>query len=553
MRERKSKRIQHRRLQCNRLNCTVSFLFIFFTAPIQFVFAQTATNLPTIKETPTERIHSLEIAQINGLSDKYKSEYIELLAFEETKEIAHFRLAQIYSNSENWSKAEIHAMAALSLNPENSNYCFLAIKILEKQFRYQDAWKIHQYLIKSNPRYISRYYEAISNCLKREDYQSALQLIQLYRFHFGYNEYAHRTQLQCYFYLNPKFPEKHYSDSILIENENYLLLRPKDFTSWVAFQINQITKGNTLAIANVQAEQFYNKMLEFQKWDSKILSELEELRTEFPFLQKNINTNRVFSILQNIISLNEPQPKNTLISNFQRSLVDTSITLLQLDSMNAMIQSSDHVSCQVELSILIGNQYFIRGEFRKALLCYRKWTQKEYPVLYFENVDKPNGEASRSEIENHSQTLLPNNAIKKTKLYSEENSALSIYNRFVICLYKNGLTDELNQSINWYEENYPFILNEATTLITALNLQSNKKWSESVSVWNKMQVKSSSFQDGYFGLIDSELHAYNQIQKFKEISFSKQIEEWIIEGKLHPSLARVLIIEHNQAMSSQKK
>ncbi len=549
MHERKSKRIQHRRLQRNRLIrlfCISSFLSCSLFLCAQ---AQNTANFPTIKESPTERIHSLEVSQVNGLSEKTIPEYIELLAFSETQELANFRLANLYANLDNWPKAEIYAKAACELNPNNSDYDFLYLRILEKQFQYDRAWKIHQKLIAKQPRYISRYYDAISNCIKREHYLDALQLITQYQFHFGLNEYAHRIRTQCYLFLDPHYPQQHYLDSLLIQNEQYLLTKPKEFTPWVAFQINQLQKKAGESESKSLIVAFYNKMYVLQQYDSGILQELDKLTYEFPVLRStNVKMNIVESLFQ-LSQLNKELQTPTIFKDFEDQIADTSHSLTDLDSLYTVLFKKLDFGYKSEAMVLLGNQYFIRGQFDKALKCFNYWRENEPKQSPFFS------EQTSPETLN-TNAIIPGNKESKeslSRIDKIKNDLLSIQNRYVISLYKMGKISELRASIEWYEENFPFVIDDATILIKILDNQLNKNWVDPVTLWGQIKMGSPILDETYFAQIDLELHTPNQIETFKKTPLQNSVIQWQNQGKIHPTLARDLIIQIYQSRQINNK
>lgn len=552
MHERKSKRIQHRRLQCNRLTrlfCISSFQFCSLFLCAQ---AQNTSNLPTIKESPTERIHSLEVSQVNGLSEKSIPEYIELLAFPETQELANFRLATLYAEIGNWPKAEIFAKAASDLNPNNTDFDFLLIRILEKQFQYDEAWKIHKKLIAQQPRFISRYYDAISNCIKRENYSDALQLIKEYQFHFGMNEYAHRIQTQCYLFLDTKYPQKHFLDSLLIRNEEYLFTNPKEFTPWVAFHLNQIQKKMGVAASKEAEISFYKKMLHLHQHDSSILEELDKLSYDFPALRNNQTKSNIIVSFEKLSRLNKEFSNQSVIEDFQNQLNDTNISLTELDSLYVILFKSTNFGYKSELMILVGNQYFIRSKFEKAYTCFRYWTQNEPSQSpFFSEFSSPETPKPNSINLNKSiQKEISNSVNSSNKL---RNDHLSIRNRYLVCVYKLGKSSELKTALDWYDMNFPFIIEDAMQLIQILELQLNKNWVEAVNLWNRINSISPILNEVYFAQIDMELNFPNQIATFKSNSFQNQVIQWQNLGKIHPTVARDLIKQLNESSSTKKK
>lgn len=552
MHEWKSKRIQHRRLQCNRLIqlfCISSFLFCSLFLCAQ---AQNTANLPTIKESPIERIHALEISQVNGLSEKSIPEYIELLAFPETQELASYRLATLYANIGNWQKAEIHAKSAIDLNPNNSDFDYLLIRILEKQFQYDGAWKIHKKLIAQQPRFISRYYDAISNCVKRENYSDALQLIKEYQFHFGLNEYAHRIQTQCYLFLDKKYPEQHFLDSLLIRNEEYLITNPKEFTPWVAFHLNQLQKKMGVAQSKEAVVTFYQKMLGLHQHDSTILQELDKLSYEFPVLRNNQTENNLTVSFEKLSRLNKEISNQSVFNDFENQLNDTNISLTELDSLSDVLFKKTDFGYKSEVIILVGNQYFIRGKFEKAYSCYQYWVKNEPSESpFFSELSSPETQKLNSLNPNNSIQKEVNNSVNSSNKL--RNDLLTIRNRYLVCVYKLGKSNELKTALEWYEINYPFILDDASQLIQILNLQLNKNWIEAVKLWNDINPRSPILNEVYFAQIDMELNFPNQNPSINSSSFQNQVLQWQNLGKIHPSVARDLIKKINESSSTKKK
>lgn len=552
MHEWKSKRIQYRGLQRNRLIRVLLLISILFYQLRIFAQAQNTSNLPTIKESPIERIHALEILQVNGLSEKSIPEYIELLSFSETQELAHFRLATLYANLSNWPKAEIHAKSAIESNPNNSDYDYLLIQILEKQFQYEAAWEIHKKLINQQPRYISRYYDAISNCIKREDHSDALQLIKQYQFHFGSNEYAHRIQTQSYLYLDSKYPQQHYLDSLLIYNEQYLLSKPKEFTPWVSFHINQIQKNKGSAESKTEVVSFYQKMLDLQKHDSTILKELEKLTYEFPVLRNNLSKVTISQSYKKLSQLNKELSNQLIFNVFENQIQDTTVSLSELDSLLNTLTKTPNFGYKSEVMVLVGNQYFIRGEFEKAQICFQFWNQNEPTQSpFFTELTSPENKNTSTKIQINNNEIEDNSVVNTSKMI--KNDLLSIHNRYIVCLYKSGNTSALKTALEWYEVNFPFITDDASQIVKIFELQLNKQWKEAVNLWNQFNPESPILNEVYFAQIDIELNLPGTLKLFKTFPIKNQVSQWQNQGKIHPTLARDLIKRINQTGTPTNK
>jgi tetratricopeptide (TPR) repeat protein len=563
----KSKRIQHWRLQCNRLITIFRFGILGFIAFVSEVSGQGDASFPTIKETPIQRIHSLEISRMNGLAEKAVPEYLELLNFPETKQLADFRLAEIYLNSNELTKAEIHAKAALESDKSNSDFIYLLIKILEKQYKYEEAWFQHYSLVTAKPRYISRYYDAISNCYKRENYSDALNLIQLYSFHFGKNDYSHRTQIECWLRLSIKLKEMKYVDSVLIENEKYVFTMPNGMNSWIAFQIRQLNNNFPKEEAQIRSKHFVENLQVFQKSYPEMELDLKTLQSEFTFLKNEVMPSNIFTLVQAIEQANNMNQAELDFKEFQREIQKNDIRDSVLDSLLINIKNNKTSFLSSELHILLGNEFYKRGNFKNALDCYAVWKGNESnSKLIFE----------LNETENSNNLSTENSDVLK-------NDPLSIQNRLIVCKYKMGILFDTSSNISvsistnsditsksnstvtnpssysressefdWYEINYPFLSSETEIVKDILWNQLTGNWIAAISLWNSTKSGTSIYPDFYFVLLDAESHSsVDELNFFKQYSFEIAVNNWVAEGKMHPKLAQELMSKHKKKHPSK--
>ncbi len=557
----KSQRIQYWRLQRNRLTTIFRIGILGFISIVSDVSAQSDASFPTIKETPIQRIHSLEISRINGLSDKALPEYLELLNFPETKQLADFRLAEIYLNSNELTKAELHAKAAWESDKNSSDFSYLLIQILEKELKYEEAWKIHSSLVSKEPRYISRYYDAINNCYKRSNYQDALNLIQLYRFHFGKNDYSHRTLIECWLRTSNG---NQYVDSVIRENERYILTKPGEAKSWIAFQLRFINGNFPKDEAEKKSKIFVENLVSFQKSNPDFELDIKGLQADFPFLKTETATLDLVSLLKAIQE--EPNPKIAELdfNAFQNQLQNINTSDSILNYLLNILPKNQTSYLNIELHVLIGNEFYKRGDFKNALTCYSMWKSNEgSAALIFETNNK-----IKTDLELQIQILnaAEGPASKSTNISSDttivKNDALSIHNRLIICKYKTntlftpksnknsnnsgstnsnmGFTKE-SEEFEWYEINFPFLLNEMEILKDILWNQSNNNWTAAIGLWNSINVSTSIYPDFYFAILDAEMKSDNQLNYFKQYSFEIAVNKWVTEGKIHPKLAQELI------------
>lgn len=192
MLERKNKRIQPRRLLS--FGLVVLLFSLFSTADIplfQRLSAQPFTPLPEPKFPPPAKkvawedsFRKAETLRMNSPSNSY-SNYLRLAQNCNDSSISafsYYRLAQLESQP---VYAENFINKALELYPQQEDFLILKANILEKSFKYNEAWPIRSQLIRQKPRFIGRYRQGIYTATMAGFEDSAEHLRMIWKSEFG--------------------------------------------------------------------------------------------------------------------------------------------------------------------------------------------------------------------------------------------------------------------------------------------------------------------------------------------------------------------------------
>ncbi len=235
MPRRKSKRIQHWRL---RQYVVKKSLFLFF---ISFwclsIYSQTSTD---------SRYYQAEIDyQTTKWSEALKG--FKLL-FSDTalapNSAVAYRISVCHERLGSIHEALIYAEKACALDTSESEYLLHYAKLLEMKYDYAKSWDIRLKLIAQEPRFISRYEEALQNALNRNAYQQGLQITQMWNAQFGQNLNVTQKTAQLFLALNDTNAAKLEYERLLNKHQG----RPDIIQAYNAFleQISPKTKNKTL-------------------------------------------------------------------------------------------------------------------------------------------------------------------------------------------------------------------------------------------------------------------------------------------------------------------
>ncbi len=190
--ERKNKRIQPWRLLSFSL---VVLLFSLFSTTDNLFFqrlsAQPFTPLPEPKFPPPAKkvawedsFRKAETLRMNSPFDAH-SIYLRISQYctdSMVKALSLYRLAQ----SENQlTYAESYINKALELYPKQEDFLMSKADVLEKSFKYNEAWPIRSQLIRQKPRFISRYRQGIYTASMAGFEDSAEHLRIIWKSEFG--------------------------------------------------------------------------------------------------------------------------------------------------------------------------------------------------------------------------------------------------------------------------------------------------------------------------------------------------------------------------------
>lgn len=303
MPRRKSKRIQHWRL---RQHVVIKGLFLFITSFwCLSVFSQTATN---------SRYYQAEIdyqttkwsEALNGFKLLFSDTALAPNAAVAYRiSVCHERLGRI-------PEALIYADKAYGLDTSESEYLLHYARLLEMKYEYAKSWDIRLKLIAQEPRFISRYEEALQNALNRNAYQQGLQITQMWNAQFGQNLNLTQKTAQLFLALNDttaakqeyeRLVDKHQSRPDILDAYNTFLeeISPKTKNTGPCPQAyTELNKGNSAyaysIIKSCAQENPENLALLEQQfliaWINNDLPEMksciENFYAYFPFLETHV-------------------------------------------------------------------------------------------------------------------------------------------------------------------------------------------------------------------------------------------------------------------------
>ncbi len=176
MLRRKSKRIQHWRLCQHEIKIALLFAMFFFLG-----------KHGKAQNSPKQGFYQAEIAfQLSKWSDALKGfSAVYEDSLQSPSAAAAFRISQCYENLGKRSEALNYAAAATSLDSTEDAYLLHYANLLELSYDFQSAWKIRLKLIEKQPRYISRYEDALQNAVNRKQVQEYIILTQNWETQFG--------------------------------------------------------------------------------------------------------------------------------------------------------------------------------------------------------------------------------------------------------------------------------------------------------------------------------------------------------------------------------
>lgn len=242
MPRRKSKRIQHWRL---RQHVVIRRLFLFF---ISFwclsIHSQTSVD---------SRYYQAEIdyqttkwsEALNGFKLLFSDTALapnSAVAYRIS--VCHERLGRI-------PESIIYAQKAYDLDTSESEYLLHYARLLEMKYEYAKSWDIRLKLIAQEPRFISRYEEALQNALNRNAYQQGLQITQMWNAQFGQNLNLTQKTAQLFLALNDTNAAKREYERLLDKHQG----RPDILNAYSKFlqEISPKTK-NTAPCPQAYAE-----------------------------------------------------------------------------------------------------------------------------------------------------------------------------------------------------------------------------------------------------------------------------------------------------------
>lgn len=94
------------------------------------------------------------------------------------------------------------AEQACNIDTTQDEYWLHYARLLEMKYEYPRAWQIRLILIQRQPRYISRYEDALQNAWNRSDLQQSLYVTQIWQEQFGRNLNLAKKRVQIFLALN---------------------------------------------------------------------------------------------------------------------------------------------------------------------------------------------------------------------------------------------------------------------------------------------------------------------------------------------------------------
>lgn len=232
MPRRKSKRIQHWRLRQHVVKKGLFLLLNFFWC------------LPAHSQISTDsRYYQAEIDyQTTKWSVALKG--FKLLFSDTTlapNAAVAYRISVCNERLGSIPEALIYADKAHRLDTSESEYLLHYARLLEMKYEYAKSWDIRLKLIAQEPRFISRYEEALQNALNRNAYQQGLQITQMWNAQFGQNLNLTQKTAQLFLALNDTNAAKREYERLIDKHRG----RPDILKAYNEFfqQISQKTKN----------------------------------------------------------------------------------------------------------------------------------------------------------------------------------------------------------------------------------------------------------------------------------------------------------------------
>ena len=112
----------------------------------------------------------------------------------QVKAPAYFRISICNERLGNLPSALMNAEQAYLLDSFQDEYLIHYADLLEKKYEFNKAWKLRLELIRRQPRYISRYEDALQNASNRNSPEQCLLITQKWEDQFGLNLGLGRTK-----------------------------------------------------------------------------------------------------------------------------------------------------------------------------------------------------------------------------------------------------------------------------------------------------------------------------------------------------------------------
>ncbi len=151
----------------------------------------------------------IESLLIEGMKYFILEDYEEALSyFQKAKDISpeqasiHYKIAETYARTGNFSQAELYAKKAYELDQENLYYYLLLAKVYAEQQKYDEALRAYQLLIDSEVGSEEYYYEMANIYLKQKDYEKAIDSYNQVEKSYGISESVILRKQQIYLSLN---------------------------------------------------------------------------------------------------------------------------------------------------------------------------------------------------------------------------------------------------------------------------------------------------------------------------------------------------------------
>jgi len=189
----KSQRIQHWRLRQYEISI-FGFLALMF---LNLTQGKAQTGIP-------QKYHEAEI-KFQGFNwTEAISGFQEVLndTAATYKAPANFRISICHERLGNLPAALMYAEQAFRLDSSQDDYVIHYANLLEKKYEFNKAWGLRMELIRRQPRYISRYEDALQNASNRNNPEQCLLITQQWEDQFGLNLGLAERNAQIFLALN---------------------------------------------------------------------------------------------------------------------------------------------------------------------------------------------------------------------------------------------------------------------------------------------------------------------------------------------------------------